>query len=187
MLEGAELSQERVEEGDLILINGPPGDHGISILLARESLDIQTDLESDCAPLGDLIERLVRELGPEIKFMRDPTRGGVATVLNEVATSSGTDLVLRESDIPLRPQVKGVCEILGLDPLYLANEGKVVLVVSRDAEKQALDVLKAHPLGLESAIIGRAEKGEGRVYIETGVGGSRLLDVLVEDQLPRIC
>jgi hydrogenase expression/formation protein HypE len=176
-----------MEDGDSVLISGFIGDHGTSILLARESLEIETDLRSDCAPLTGLVDGLLSTLGPSVKFMRDPTRGGVATVLNEAALASGLDILVHETAIPTRPPVRGICEMLGLDPLYLANEGKIVAVVSRDAEEQALKALRAHPLGRDAAAIGTVERGDGRVYLRTGVGGTRSLDMMVEDQLPRIC
>ncbi|MCD6384830.1 hydrogenase expression/formation protein HypE [Candidatus Sumerlaeota bacterium] len=173
--------------GDKIIINGTTGDHGIAVLVARNEFDIQANIESDCAPLNDLI-RTVLESGARIKFMRDPTRGGLATVLNEMVLDKEFGVMLFESAIPIKPQVSEVCELLGFDPLYIANEGKVVMVVASEDAEHVLSILKNHPLGQDSAIIGEVTSNNpGKVVMETRVSGHRIVDMLVTDQFPRIC
>jgi len=184
---GLELGVGRARAGDAVLVSGFLGDHGAAILNARGDLALDTTVESDCAPLHDLIARLLTAC-PGIRFLRDPTRGGAATVLNEIAEASGVGLEVDESRIPLRAEVRGLCEILGLDPLYLANEGKIVCVAAAEHAERALAALRAHPLGACAAIIGRAtEDRPGRVVMRTTFGGLRIVDMLVGEQLPRIC
>jgi hydrogenase expression/formation protein HypE len=182
----AELGPERVCPGDRILVSGTLGDHGMAVLIARGDLDLEVDLESDTAPVHELAAALL-ELGG-VRWMRDPTRGGLATALNELAEQSGLAIALDEASLPLRPEVVGACEILGIDPLYVANEGKLAAVVAPDRADEALAVLRLHPLGAEAAIVGevRAEPA-GMVLLDTAFGGSRIVDMLVGDPLPRIC
>ncbi|MCQ4189533.1 hydrogenase expression/formation protein HypE [Methylocystis suflitae] len=184
---GVELGAHRARLGDAVLVNGLLGDHGAAILGARGDMALQSPIESDCAPLQGLIASLLNA-APNIRFMRDPTRGGVATVLNEIAEAAQVAIEIDEAATPLRNEVRGFCEILGLDPLYLANEGKIVTIVPPDEAEQALEAMRAHPLGRQSAIIGSVVAGEpGRVTMRTIFGGRRIVDMLVGEQLPRIC
>ncbi|PNG27782.1 hydrogenase expression/formation protein HypE [Methylocella silvestris] len=184
---GVDLGVDRVRPGDGILVNGLLGDHGAAILCARGDLALETAIESDCAALHGLIAALLRA-APGARCIRDATRGGLATVLNEIADASGVSIEIEEALTPLREEVRGFCEILGLDPLYLANEGKIVIAVPRDEIAAALAALGAHPLGEGSALIGYAGCGEpGRVTMQTVFGGRRIVDMLVGEQLPRIC
>lgn len=184
---GLDFGAHRAEAGDAILVNGVLGDHGAAILAARGDLRLTTAIESDCASLNGLIDTLIAAC-PQVKFMRDATRGGLATVLNEIAEASGVGIEISERQTPLREEVKGFCEILGLDPLYLANEGKIVVVVPGTLAEMARAAMAAHPLGKESAIIGHVTPGPaGRVVMQTHFGGKRIVDMLVGEQLPRIC
>lgn len=182
------LGQARVEPGDQVLLSGPVGDHGIAIMLAREALDIETDVESDTAPLHTLVAALLEAAGDGVHCMKDPTRGGVATTLNEIAIGSEVSIGLDERTIPVRSEVRGACEILGLDPLTIANEGKMLAIVSAEKAEAALAAMRAHPLGREAAIIGTVQpEPAGMVFLRTDIGGMRVLDMLVGDPLPRIC
>jgi len=182
------LGQARVQPGDRVLLSGPVGDHGIAIMLAREALDIETDVESDTAPLHTLVAALLEAAGDGIHCMKDPTRGGVATTLNEIAIGSEVSIGLDEHTIPVRPEVRGACEILGLDPLTIANEGKMLAIVSAEKADAALAAMRSHPLGSEAAIIGTVQaEPAGMVFLRTDIGGMRVLDMLVGDPLPRIC
>ncbi|ADU96889.1 hydrogenase expression/formation protein HypE [Thermovibrio ammonificans HB-1] len=178
------LSPSLAKPGDLVIVTGYLGDHGIAISLAREEFEVETPLESDCAPLNGLLTPLF-EL-PGLRFMRDPTRGGVATVLIEFSESSGLGVELWEESLPVRDEVKFICDMLGYDPLYLANEGKAVVVVSEEDADKALELLKSHPLGEHAAVIGRVTDFP-QVLLKTRVGGIRRLELLEEDPLPRIC
>lgn len=185
--EGVNLKIESIRPGDVILVNGLLGDHGAAILGARGDLALDTDLVSDCAPLHGLIEALLAA-APGVRTIRDATRGGIATVLNEMADASGVSIRISESATPMREAVRGVCDILGLDPLYLANEGKIVVAVAADQAEAALAAMRSHPLGADAAQIGQAGSGEaGRVTMQTVFGGTRIVDMLVGEQLPRIC
>lgn len=185
--DGLDLGPHRVRAGDQILVNGLLGDHGAAILGARGDMALETPIESDCAPLNGLIGALL-SAAPSTRFIRDPTRGGVATVLNEIAEAAQLCIEIDEVATPLRDEVRAFCEILGLDPLYLANEGKIVAIVAADEGKGALDAMRAHPLGERAAAIGRVAEGEpGRVTMRTVFGGNRIVDMLVGEQLPRIC
>ncbi len=185
--EGRELGVHRARPGDAVLVNGVLGDHGAAILGARGDMALQSPIESDCAALHGLVEALITA-APDVRCLRDATRGGVATVLNEIAEASGVSIEIDEAATPLREEVKGFCEILGLDPLYLANEGKAVMIVPADQAEAALQALRAHPLGGEARIIGQVADGEaGRVTMATVFGGRRIVDMLVGEQLPRIC
>ena len=190
---GTGLSADRARPGDKILLSGYIGDHGITILSQREGLEFESALESDCAALNGLVGAMLDAAEGAnaiegLRAMRDPTRGGVATVLNEIAGRSRVGMLLRESEIPVRDAVRGACEMLGLDPLYVANEGKLVAIVAPEIAGPVLEAMKRHPLGAESRIIGEViEQHPGMVLMKTGVGGTRVVDVLFGEQLPRIC
>ena len=185
--EGVNLGADRARAGDAVLVNGLLGDHGAAILGVRGDMALETPISSDCAPLNGLVAALLAA-APGVRFLRDPTRGGLATVLNEVAEASGVAIEIDERATPICEEVKAFCEILGLDPLYLANEGKIVAIVPADEADAALAALRAHPLGERAAIIGRVQSGElGRVTMRTVFGGRRIVDMLVGEQLPRIC
>jgi hydrogenase expression/formation protein HypE len=170
-----------------VLVSGPVGDHGIAIMLARGELDLVSDLRSDTAPLWGLVEAVLNAT-TEVRSMRDATRGGVATILNEVAASAGVAVTLDEAALPVREEVRGACEILGIDPLYVACEGRLVAFVSGHAAESALQAMRAHPLGQGSAIVGSVkEDPAGLVLLKTQFGGTRIVDLLVGDPLPRIC
>lgn len=173
--------------GDVVIVSGTLGDHGATILLEREQLGLTSTLASDCAPLGDLVAAMLA-VCLQIRVLRDPTRGGLATTLNEIASQSGVGIELDETSIPVAPTVRGICEMLGLDPLYLANEGKLVAIVPADQAEQILAAMKNHVYGKEAAIIGRVlEQPSGRLFMRTPYGSRRILDVMVSDPLPRIC
>jgi hydrogenase expression/formation protein HypE len=174
--------------GDAVLVSGPIGDHGATIMLARGDLDIESDLGSDTAPLNELVERLLDAAGEAVRGLRDATRGGVATILNEVATAAGVAVVVDEEAVPVRNDVRGACELLGIDPLYVACEGRLVAIVDGDAAETALKAMRSHPLGERAALIGRVkEDPPGLVLLKTTFGGTRIVDLLVGDPLPRIC
>jgi len=182
-----DLGAHRAQPGDAVIVNGVLGDHGAAILGARGDLALETPIESDCAPLHDLVATLLAR-APGTRFLRDPTRGGIATVLNEIAEAAQVEIEIDEAATPLRDEVRGFCEILGLDPLYLANEGKIVAIVPPEQETAALSAMRAHALGRGSSVIGRVIAGEpGRVTMRTVFGGRRIVDMLVGEQLPRIC
>ncbi len=182
------MGQTQVQPGDRILLSGPIGDHGIAIMLAREALEIETTVQSDTAPLHTLVAALLEVAEDGLHCLKDPTRGGVATTLNEMALSSQVAIALDERAIPVRAEVRGACEILGLDPLTIANEGKLLAAVAPEAAEAALSALRAQPLGHEAAIIGTVQPGPaGMVFLRTDIGGTRVLDMLVGDPLPRIC
>lgn len=185
--EGLSLGAHKARPGDVVLVNGLLGDHGAAILGARGDMALDTPIESDCAALHGLAQALSKA-APGLRLMRDATRGGVATVLNEVAGASQVAIEIDEAITPIREEVKGFCEILGLDPLYLANEGKIVAVVPPEEQEAALAAMRAHPLGAAACAIGRVSGGEaGRVTVQTVFGGRRIVDMLVGEQLPRIC
>lgn len=181
------LSPARIEVGDRILINGTLGDHSIATLSRREEFDFQTKLESDCAPLNDLIGTVLSD-SQGIRMMRDPTRGGIASILNETASGQAFGIELWEEKIPIKEEVASICEMLGFDPLYLANEGKVVLVAKQEEAEKLLSILRSHPLGKESQIVGKVvPEAKGKVYLRTRIGTRRVVDMLTGEQLPRIC
>lgn len=178
---------ERARAGDVVLVNGTLGDHGAAIVCARGEMMLDTPIVSDCAPLHDLIAKLLAA-APGTRCLRDATRGGAATVLNEIAEASGVGIEIDEEHVPVRDDVRGLCEVLGLDPFYMANEGKIVAVVSANEADAALAAMRAHPLGGQASAIGRVAAGEpGRVVMRTAFGGKRIVDMLVGEQLPRIC
>jgi hydrogenase expression/formation protein HypE len=184
---GVDLSSSRVESGDRILVSGPIGDHGIAILSRREGLEFDGQIESDTAPLHELVAALL-ETEPSVHALRDPTRGGVAATLVEIATRQRLGIEVDESAVPVRDAVRGACEILGLDPLLVANEGKLVAFVPQAAAEGALLALQRHPLGREARIIGRVTaEHPGFVSLRTPIGGQRILDLPFGESLPRIC
>ncbi|ACH40131.1 hydrogenase expression/formation protein HypE [Citrifermentans bemidjiense Bem] len=173
--------------GDKVIVNGCIGDHGIAVLSAREGLEIDSGIKSDSAPLNGLVTELL-PLGDALHVLRDPTRGGVATTLKEIALQSGVTVKLSEENLPVNAGVKGVCSILGLDPLYVANEGKLLALVAPERAGEALAIMRRHPLGKDAAVIGEVtESSAGRVVMETMVGGVRGVEMLAGEQLPRIC
>ena len=185
--DGVSLSASQAEPGDTIIVSGHLGDHGIAILAEREGLEFETEVNSDSAALHTLVASLL-DATDEIHCLRDPTRGGLSSTLNEIAASSRVGMELNETAIPVREEVRGACEMLGLDPLYVANEGKLVAIVSSSAAQDALRALKSHPLGKDAAIIGRVTAEHPRmVVMRTPLGTSRIVDMLAGDQLPRIC
>lgn len=176
------------QPGDVVIINGSIADHGIAVMAGREGLEVDTEIKSDSAALNGLVAALLAEVGAALHVLRDPTRGGVATTIKEIAQQSGIAITLREEEMLIKPAVRGVCSILGLDPLFVANEGKLLAFVAAGAADAALAVIRKHPLGTGAAIIGRVEAGPaGRVQMETTIGGMRSVDMLSGEQLPRIC
>ena len=188
-----QLSADRAKPGDRILLSGYIGDHGITILSQRENLEFEGDLQTDCAALNGLVEIMFEEARgagdpSAIRCLRDPTRGGIASALNEIAGRAGVGMMLQEEQIPVRETVRGACEMLGLDPLYVANEGKLLAIVSEQQAPKILESMRSHPLGRESRIIGQVTEGpKGMVLIKTLIGGTRVVDLLFGEQLPRIC
>lgn len=184
---GTSLSGSHAQPGDGILLSGHLGDHETAVLCAREGFEIHPPLESDCAPLNDLVQKML-EACPSIHCLRDPTRGGLATTLNEIAAMSNVGMVIDEEKIPVRDSVRGICELLGLDPLYLANEGKLVAFVPEPHIHRVLSVMKSHPLGKDAVLVGRVTREHPRrVILRTLIGGHRILDMLSGMQYPRIC
>ena len=182
------LGQTQLQPGDRVLLSGPVGDHGIAIMMAREALEIETDVQSDTAPLHTLVASMLQAAGDGVHCLKDPTRGGVATALNEMALGSEVSIALDENAVPVHPEVRGACEILGLDPLTIANEGKLLAIVTPEVEEKALAAMRAHPLGREAVVIGTVQaEPAGLVFLRTDIGGMRVLDMLVGDPLPRIC
>jgi hydrogenase expression/formation protein HypE len=179
------LGMQQIEVGDAVLVSGPIGDHGIAVMLAREQFGLSGELQSDSASVLPLARAAWHQ--PGLKFMRDPTRGGLATVAHEIARATGHDLVLQQPHIPVRDEVLSVCEMLGYDPYYLACEGRIVAVVKANAAEEVLRAWRALPGGENAALIGRVQNGKARVVLETELGGQRLLDELEDDPLPRIC
>lgn len=187
MREGCALSPDSARPGDRVFVSGFIGDHGMAVMLAREALEMEAEIESDCAPLHTLAAAMLAA-APGTRVLRDPTRGGVATSLNEIALQSGVCIMLDEGCVPVRPAVRGACEMLGIDPLHIANEGKLLAIVPEAECDAALTAMRAHTLGTDAAIIGEIVKSpEGMVVLRTAIGGSRVLDMLVGDPLPRIC
>ena len=186
---GVAIGSDQARPGDLILLNGTIGDHGMTIMTQREGLQFDSPLASDCAPLNGLVASLLAALPPgSLHCLRDPTRGGLATTLNELAARSKVGIEIDETELPVRDTVRGACELLGLDPLYVANEGKMVSVVAPEAAATALEALRAHEHGREAVTIGRiTEAHPGRVVLRTALGARRVVDMLVGEQLPRIC
>jgi hydrogenase expression/formation protein HypE len=184
---GTSLGVARARPGDAIIVSGPVGDHGITIMLARGELDIEADVASDTAPLHELTAALLDAV-PDTRAMRDATRGGVATILNEIAADAAVGVLVSEDSIPVRDSVRGACELLGIDPMYVACEGRMVAVVPGASADRAVAALRALPLGAEASVIGHVTAEDpGLVRLRTSFGGTRIVDLLVGDPLPRIC
>jgi hydrogenase expression/formation protein HypE len=184
--EGISFSNGNARVGDKVILSGPVGDHGVAVLLAREEFHLRADVPSDCAPLNGLVESML-EYGDGIHALRDPTRGGVATVLNEIADSSKVGIVLEESQIPVREEVRGVSEILGLDPLYIPNEGMLVCICSDGVAAPLLQLMKKHSYARMASTVGTVVEDPQGVWLSTAIGGTRPLLMLEDEQLPRIC
>ncbi len=185
--DGVNISGDRARPGDAILLSGSIGDHGVAIMASREHLSFETTIESDSAALHRLVERMVA-VAPDIHCLRDPTRGGLATTLNELAGQSGVGMQLQEAQIPIKPAVAAACELLGLDPLYIANEGKLICICAPEDAEPLLAAMRADPLGADAACIGEViDDPHGFVRMRTGFGGNRVVDWLAGEQLPRIC
>jgi hydrogenase expression/formation protein HypE len=182
------LSAANATPGDAVIVSGPIGDHGVTIMLARGELDIESDIESDTAPMNGLVAALLDAVPEGVRCLRDATRGGVATILNEVAVASNVAVVIDETAVPVHAEVRGASEILGIDPLYVACEGRMVAIVDGDAADTALAALRSHPLGADAAVVGRVKDDPPTlVLLKTEFGGTRIVDMLIGDPLPRIC
>ena len=182
------VAPTRAQAGDVVLINGAIAVHGIAIMSVREGLEFETVLQSDSAPLHEIVARVLDVAGERVHVLRDPTRGGLASTLNEIAAQARVGIRLNEAQIPLDDAVRGACEILGFDPLYVANEGKFLSIVAREIADQVLAAMRAHPLGKAAAIIGEVvAEHPGKVYLRSRIGGMRVVDMLSGEQLPRIC
>jgi hydrogenase expression/formation protein HypE len=185
---GIELGADRVRPGDRVLVSGTLGDHGMAVMIARGELELEVDLESDTAPLDGLVRALLEAVPDGVRCLRDPTRGGLATVLAELALAAEVGIVVDERALPVSPEVNGACEILGIDPLYVANEGKLVAFVAPEAADAALEAMRSHSFGRGAAIVAEVHpEPPGLVLLETAFGGSRVIDMLAGDPLPRIC
>ena len=184
---GFSINSASIKPGDKIIINGGIGEHGAAIICSRGLFEFESTIKSDCAPLHEIVKELI-ESGVSIKFMRDPTRGGLATVLTELAERIQYNIMIEETSIPVKEEVKSICEFVGFDPLYLANEGKFIAVIEQKDVKKALDILHRCELGQDAALIGEIENcKDSRVLIRTLIGSTRLVEMMLEDQLPRIC
>lgn len=184
---GVDLSADHARPGDAVVLSGSIGEHGIAILAQREGLEFETRIESDSASLHTLVAEMLG-VSREIRCMRDPTRGGLSSALNEIAQQSQVGIELEEASIPVREEVRGACELLGLDPLYVANEGKLIAIVAANAAEELVRVMRRHPLGCASQLIGTVKKeNAGLVTMRTPLGTTRIVDMLSGDQLPRIC
>ncbi|MFD7553152.1 hydrogenase expression/formation protein HypE [Streptomyces sp. NPDC059835] len=185
--DGVDLRPQRVVPGDVVIVSGEIGLHGVAIMSVREGLGFGVEIESDCAPLGGLVQAMLA-VTPDLHVLRDPTRGGLAASLCEIAAASATGVVVQEGRVPVPEAVRNACAILGLDPFYVANEGKLVAFVPREHADAVLDAMRAHPLGRHAAVIGEAvEAHPGMVVARTGLGGTRVVDLPIGEQLPRIC
>ena len=186
--DGVSISSTMARPGDTVIISGTMGDHGMAVLCQREGLSLSNPIRSDTAALSGMVEEIIKAGGSGVHVLRDPTRGGVGTTLNEIALSSGAGIFLEEESLPVREAVRGACDILGLDPIYVANEGKLLAIVDPAVADQVLEVIRRHKHGREAARIGRvSEKRPGQVFLNTMVGGTRIVDMLTGEQLPRIC
>jgi hydrogenase expression/formation protein HypE len=184
---GRDIGPKRARPGDKIILSGEIATHGIAIMSVRESLEFESEIASDSAPLNGLVEAIFAT-GREVHVLRDPTRGGITSALSEITQSAGTGMLLEEARIPISEEVKGACEMLGLDPLYVANEGKLLVIVPADAADAVLAAMKAHPLGRNAAVIGDVIADHPRfVLMKTRIGGTRVVEMLSGEQLPRIC
>lgn len=187
IIKGRKLSIKNIEPGDKIMVTGRIGQHGLAVLTKRKELNLGFNIKSDCASLNDLIIPVLKKAN-SIKFMRDPTRGGVATTLNEVAENSNLGIIIDEAKIPISTKVKAACELLGIDPLYVANEGIAVIIANKSGAKKVLNLLRKHPQAKNAAIIGTVmQKPKGSVILNTSVGTQRIVDMLSAEPLPRIC
>lgn len=187
LLPGTDITPRRVIPGQDIILSGPLGDHAVAVMAGRHGLNLPESVVSDCAPLSGLVREMLTAV-PQVAVLRDPTRGGLATTLNEIAGQAAVGIIADEAAIPVRPAVQAVCDILGLDPLYLANEGKLLAFVENSYSEELLAIMRTHPYGREARVIGRVVAAPaGQVGLRTGIGGIRLLDMLTGDQLPRIC
>lgn len=185
--EGVDINPANARPGDAVILSGPIALHGIAIMSVREGLEFETEIRSDTAPLNGLVQEMVKA-SKDIHVLRDPTRGGVASALNEIAENANVGIMIHEEDIPVPDEVRGACEILGLDPLYVANEGKLLAVVPPNSAERVLQAMKAHPLGCDAAIIGEVTADNpSLVLMKSRVGGTRVVDMLSGEQLPRIC
>ena len=186
--EGVDISPQKARVGDKVLVSGEIAVHGIAIMSVREGLEFETQLESDSATLYPMVEKILAAGAEDVRVLRDPTRGGVASALNEIAEQSKVGFRLEEAAIPLREEVRGACEILGFDPLYVANEGKCLAIVAPEAADRILEAIRSDPLGKRASIIGEVvDEHHGRVYLRSRIGGMRVVDMLSGEQLPRIC
>ncbi len=186
--DGVEIDPRRARAGDAVLVSGAVAEHGVAILSVREGLEFESPIASDSAALDGMVAALLERLGGDVHVLRDATRGGLASVAHEIAGSAGVGMRLEERAIPVREPVRGACELLGLDPLYVANEGKLVAIVAGERAEEALAALRSHPLGRDAAIVGEVlAAGAGRVVLRSSIGGERILDRLTGEQLPRIC
>jgi hydrogenase expression/formation protein HypE len=185
---GVDISPTRAEPGDVVILSGAIAEHGIAVMSVREGLQFETEITSDSASLNGLVERILAAAGDAVHVLRDPTRGGVASATNEIATSAKRGIQLVEAAIPVAEQVRGACEILGFDPLYVANEGKLIAIVAPEATDVVLGAMREHPRGAEAAVVGEVvEDHPGRVRMRSRIGGNRVVDMLSGEQLPRIC
>ena len=185
---GVDIRPDRIEPGDVVIVSGTIADHGIAIMSVREGLEFETALESDTASLNGLVDAILEAGGSGVHVLRDPTRGGVASATNEIAKAARLGIRLHEADIPMNDQVRAACEILGFDPLYVANEGKCIAIVSRDVADDVLTAMRSHPEGAAAAIVGEVvDDHPGKVFLRSRIGGNRVVDMLSGEQLPRIC
>ncbi len=187
ILPGVNVSGANAKPGDAVIISGTLADHGITVLSTREGLKFDSDIKTDSAPLNGMVQSILQS-GCEVHVLRDPTRGGLGTTLNEIAVQSGVEIVIDEPSLPIRGPVKGTCELLGFDPLYIANEGKLVAFVPEADVGKVLEIMQKNEYGKDAAVIGTvSRKSSGKVFLKTFIGGTRLVDMLTGDQLPRIC
>jgi hydrogenase expression/formation protein HypE len=185
--DGLDIGPQRAKPGDVVLLSGTIGDHGMAIMSVREGLEFETAIESDTAALNGLVAAMLAA-SPTIHVLRDPTRGGVASSLNEIAQRSQVGIQLDENKIPVNPAVRSACELLGLDPIFVANEGKLIAIVPPDSAEAVLEAMRQHPLGKQAAVIGRVvEQHPGMLVTRTGIGGTRVVAMQIGEQLPRIC
>jgi hydrogenase expression/formation protein HypE len=183
-----DISGRNARVGDKILINGTIGDHGMAVMASREGLELESDITSDSAPLNSLVADLIRGVGRQLHTLRDPTRGGVATTLKEIAIQAEVGITLLEDSLPVGSTVAGACAVLGLDPLFVANEGKLLAFVAPEAQEQALQIMRSHKYGKGAAVIGEVTSANsGKVRLQTAIGGLRAIEMLAGEQLPRIC
>jgi hydrogenase expression/formation protein HypE len=185
---GISVGPNRAQAGDVVLVSGTIGDHGMAIMSVREGLEFESQIRSDCAALNGMIANVLDAVGSSVHAMRDPTRGGLASTLNEIATASNVGIDIEDAKVPVRTEVQSACELLGLDPVYVANEGKAVFFIAPDAADRALEVLRAHPLGIDAARIGVVTTQHPRMLVaRTSIGANRVIATQIGEQLPRIC